>query len=87
LNEAKKMKLEFNQTSYLTDFARSFQTFKHHVVYDPIGKAQICLNDTDQILDFLGKIQTDCKVAEALSKGEINPELQEHDFSATPKKS
>ena len=76
------MKLDVDRLQYTKDFTRSLLTFKHHIVYDPIGKRQIHLNEPEPglHLDFVGKLQTDPVVCEALSKGEINPELQDHDF-------
>ena len=52
------MKLEFDRAQYTADFMRSFLTFKHHVVYDPVGKRQTHLNDPEAgvLLDFVGKL-------------------------------
>ena len=77
LQELTRMKLEFDHIQYTADFMRSFYTFEHHIVFDPISKRQRHLSspNTDVTLDFVGKLQTDPVVCEALSRGEINPEL------------
>ena len=52
------------------------------MVFDPVIKTQRFLNipNSDQILDFVGKVQSDNLLCEALSKGEVNPEIQENEF-------
>jgi hypothetical protein len=52
------MKLDVDRLQYTKDFTRSLLTFKHHIVYDPIGKRQIHLNEPEPglHLDFVGKL-------------------------------
>lgn len=55
------MKLDVDRAQYTSDFTKSFLTFKHHIVYDPIGKRQTYFNDPEPglCLDFVGKLQSD----------------------------
>ena len=77
LQELARMKLDVDNAQYTSDFMKSFYTFKHHIVFDPISKRQTHLSPplTDVNLEFVGKMQVDTVVCEALSRGEINPEL------------